>query len=72
MEQDAATIEWAAVLMLLAVIVLYLLPLLVAWRRRHRSLAAIGFVNIVLGWTLLGWLWAMIWSLTGNVREPSI
>jgi uncharacterized membrane protein YwaF len=69
MEQSAGAIEWTAVLFLIAVIAFYLLPLLVAWQRRHKSLAAIGFVNIVLGWTLVGWLWAMIWSLTGNVRD---
>jgi len=49
----------------------YVLPTLVAWGRKHRSAPAITFVNIVLGWSGLGWLIAMIWSLTGNVREDA-
>lgn len=50
------------------VVIVYLLPSLLALMRRHRSLPAIVFVNTVLGWTVVGWFWAMIWSLTGNVR----
>lgn len=56
---------------LLALVALYFLPTLVAWRRRHASVMAIGLVNTLLGWTLLGWLWSMIWSLTGNVRAAA-
>lgn len=47
---------------------IYLFPTLIAWRRRHASVMAIALVNILLGWSLIGWLWALIWSLTGNTR----
>jgi len=50
---------------------LYFLPVLVAYSRKHRSAMAIGFLNVFLGWTLLGWLIAMVWSLTGNVEEKA-
>ena len=49
----------------------YFLPVLVAYSRKHRSAMAIGFLNVFLGWTLLGWLIAMVWSLTGNVKEDA-
>lgn len=55
----------------LVIVALYFLPTLVAWRRGHGSVLAIGLLNTLLGWTLLGWFWAMIWSLTGNVRAAA-
>jgi len=58
-----------AFLMVLAA--LYFFPIILAFGRRHRSAPAIAAVNILLGWTLIGWLWALIWSLTGNVREQA-
>ena len=33
------------------------------------SVLAIGFVNVVLGWSLVGWFWAMIWALTATGRH---
>jgi Superinfection immunity protein len=48
---------------------LYLLPSMVAALRGHLDAAAIFVLNLVLGWTGLGWLVALIWSLTGNARR---
>jgi Superinfection immunity protein len=48
---------------------LYLLPSLIAALRGHLDAAAIFVLNLVLGWTGLGWLVALIWSLTGNTRR---
>jgi hypothetical protein len=56
-------------LVFLALIVIYFVPTIVAGRRQHNSWWAIALVNIALGWTLLGWFIAMVWSLTGNVRR---
>jgi hypothetical protein len=57
------------IIALLIIIGSYLLPTLIASARGHRSTAAIGVVNILFGWTFIGWIWALIWSLTGNVRS---
>lgn len=45
-------------------IVLYLVPSIIAWRRGHAQKTAIIWTNILLGWTFLGWVAAFIWSLT--------
>lgn len=50
----------------------YFLPTIVAYKREHRSMNAIAVIDILFGWTLIGWLWAMIWSLTGNVEPAAI
>jgi hypothetical protein len=56
-------------LMMLVALAGYFLPTLLAVIRLHRSVWAIVAVNVLLGWTVIGWLWALIWSLTGNVRD---
>lgn len=50
---------------------IYFLPTVIAVKRDHRSVNAIAVIDILFGWTLIGWLWAFIWSLTGNV-EPDV
>lgn len=43
----------------------YFLPtFIVAWRN-HQNSVAIAVLNLLLGWTLLGWVAALVWSLTG-------
>lgn len=48
---------------------IYFIPSMVAMNRRHKSISAITTVNLLLGWTIIGWLWALIWSLNSNTRE---
>jgi hypothetical protein len=40
----------------------YALPALVAWQRQHHSTAGIVVLNLFLGWTLLGWVLALVWA----------
>lgn len=50
---------------------IYLIPAGIADYRRHNNRHAIAALNIVAGWTALGWLIALIWALTNNVsRSP--
>jgi len=50
--------------LLIAVISLfYLLPFAVAVGRGHTNTASIFVMNLFLGWTLIGWVVALAWSL---------
>lgn len=42
----------------------YFFPTLVAYLRKHPQTLAIGLLNLFLGWTFLGWVAALIWSVT--------
>jgi hypothetical protein len=42
----------------------YLLPTLIAWGRHHHQSVAIAVLNILLGWTVAGWVGSLVWSLT--------
>lgn len=47
-------------------------PAFVAAVRGHRSTLAIGAVCLFFGWTVVGWLLALVWSLAATGRpEPS-
>jgi hypothetical protein len=58
-----------ALIFILIFFVLYFIPGLVAENRRHSSRGAIIALNLLLGWTVLGWIIALVWSLTGNVER---
>jgi hypothetical protein len=48
---------------------LYMLPTFIATARGHKNVLAIGVLNLFLGWSLLGWLAALIWSFTYQERK---
>ncbi|XQF66085.1 superinfection immunity protein [Telmatobacter bradus] len=41
------------------------LPPWLAYRRRSRDTVLIGLVSIFLGWSVLGWIAALLWALYG-------
>ena len=40
----------------------YFLPTFIAFLRQHRNMLAIFLLNLLLGWTALGWVGSFIWS----------
>jgi hypothetical protein len=48
----------------------YFLPTLVAWWRGHRQLASILLLNLFLGWTVVGWVLALVWCASAQPRRP--
>ena len=51
-------------LSIFGVILVYLLPALVAGFREHRNASAITVLCILLGWSGVGWIVALVWSFT--------
>lgn len=43
---------------------IYFLPWIVANHRRHHNQAALFGLNLFLGWTLIGWVVALVWALS--------
>lgn len=52
----------------LAIVILYFVPAVNAYSKRHRSRAMIAVVNLFFGWTILGWLVCLAWS-AGSARD---
>lgn len=45
---------------------LYLAPFIVAATREHRQTGAILILNLLLGWTVIGWVAALVWACTAK------
>ena len=50
---------------------LHFIPAIIANRRRHRNALAITALNLFLGWTVIGWVAALIWALTNDPPPPT-
>ena len=63
---------FGAFLLVAFLIAFYFLPTIVAACRRHLSTGAIIVLNILLGWTFLGWVIALVWACSSNTRRNRI
>lgn len=61
----------AAILVMLFVLAVYLIPTIIAFSRGHASKWGIGVLNIVLGWSLVFWVVALIWSLSNKGQSQT-
>jgi hypothetical protein len=50
----------------LILLALYFLPFLVALARHNVSIGGIFVVNLLFGWTGIGWVLALVWALLGR------
>lgn len=65
---NAAAGLGGSLLLVLPLLALYLLPAIIAERRHHRNRKAIAVLNVLLGWTFLGWVIALVWSYTADTE----
>lgn len=49
--------------LMMAAISAYMLPTFAAILKKHRNIPGIAILNIALGWTVLGWIGALIWAI---------
>lgn len=50
-------------------LLVYFLPAIIAAIKKKRNLAAIIILNILTGWTFIGWIIALIWSITSDNNQ---
>lgn len=50
-------------------VLMMFLPTLIALLRGHHNAFAIFLTNLLLGWTVIGWLIALIWSTTAREQR---
>jgi len=51
------------ILLVILVFIAYFLPSLIAFLRQHKNKLAIFLLNLILGWTVLGWVVSLVWSV---------
>lgn len=51
---------------------LYFLPAIVAYKRDKSNAQSIALLNTFLGWTLIGWVVALVWAVANDAPIQSI
>ena len=72
-DDPAAAIATIIIFLILCVIglAIYFLPTGIAMLRNHPNFMPIFFINLLLGWICLGWIVALVWSVTAIDKDRS-
>lgn len=60
-----------AIVLLIGVVGIYFVPTIVANMQKHKNVVAIAALNLLLGWTVIGWVGALVWALIDSPSTPT-
>ncbi len=60
------------VVMFIAGVVFYFIPSIIALLRMKKNLIAIIALNLFLGWSIIGWVVSLVWSLSSDAKPAKI
>jgi hypothetical protein len=56
-------------LVMIFTVVLYILPVIIAYKRKHNNFMGILLLTTFAAWTIVFWVIALIWSLSSNTTN---
>ena len=56
-------------LLILLLLLIYILPISLAYKNKIRNRHSLYVVNIFLGWTLIGWVVCLAWSVSSSRED---
>ena len=59
-----------AIMVFVVAVGIYIAPMIIANSRKHPNEAAIAVVNLLLGWTIVGYVVALAWAVIALPPEP--
>ena len=59
-----------ALVVFVAIPIIYFLPGIIANRKKHPSSTLIAFINLFFGWTIGGWFLCFLWSISTPAHNP--
>jgi hypothetical protein len=62
MSDDASKGVMLIIILMAVGVLVYFTPWFVANKRNHPNRRSIGFLNLLLGWTFIGWVVALVWA----------
>lgn len=54
--------------LIVIIIAVYFLPTIVGWNTK--GVGSVFIINLLLGWTLIGWIVALIWAMNSKAETP--
>ena len=63
--------EIAERILLIVGAIIYFVPTGLAWWMHVKSTRAIFYVNLVFGWTIIGWIVALMWAMSERNEVPT-
>ena len=54
---------------LLIILFIYFIPFIIAICRGHKNKGALFILNLLLGWTFVGWVISLVWALLNSEGE---
>jgi hypothetical protein len=64
--------EGLSLILLILAAIFYFIPVVIASKRDTQHFGTIFFINFVFGWTVLGWVAALIWAIVEKPKEPVV
>lgn len=61
--------DFGSFITIVVLIVVYFVPLMIAVRRDMVKVNGVAVLNLLLGWTLLGWIVALVWAVAGDRKQ---
>jgi hypothetical protein len=73
-EEDKALATGAMVLLLWIIVglILYFLPTVAVIFNRHPHSGGVFLLNLLLGWTLIGWVCALVWAISKPIPHQVV
>ena len=59
-----------ALLLIAVSLLVYFIPYIIAKQNKKQNAGAIGALNFFLGWTLVGWVVALVWAMSKDASVP--
>jgi len=57
---------WMRGLPILLTLIVYLIPVFIAFYRKLEKRILLTFINILLGWTFIVWIACIVWAILGK------
>lgn len=70
---NGAITSWTVlVLLIVAMAVVYFLPIIIGLARDVYGLGVLSLVNVLFGATVIGWLICLFWSIMGRTKAQKL
>lgn len=66
------SLSWQHIVILVMCIPLYFIPTFIAFIRKKSNTGVIFALNLLLGWTFIGWIGALVWASLNEKGDRQI